>query len=218
MSTQDKDKVGISVLIVDDHPSFRAGLHAILDKTSDIHVIGETDNHNDAKRLLDKFRPKIILLDLKLPGFSPLLFERWVRENYPETITLVLTAHDRDVYLSTMLDAGIAGFFDKKIEVEQLIKAIRRASSGEYLITLKQMTRTWVWRKEAKKWDELTKRESEVLSLIAQGLSNKAIAKKMSVKPKTVAFHVTAILDKLEVETRYEAVMWYQKIFPENLE
>jgi DNA-binding NarL/FixJ family response regulator len=86
MSMQNGTK--ISVLIVDDHPPLREGIRAILEKTPDIYVVGEAENGDEAKRLLAELRPDIILLDLKMPGFSPTEFETWARENYPKTATL----------------------------------------------------------------------------------------------------------------------------------
>lgn len=123
----------ISVLIVDDHPPLWAGVRVMLEKTPDIYVVGEAESGEDAEKLLDELRPNIILLDLKMPNFSPSAFEKWARENYPETITLVLTAHDRDAYLASMMEAGAVGYLDKEARAEQLIEAIRRAASGESL-------------------------------------------------------------------------------------
>ena len=100
----------------------------MLEKTDDIYVVGEAGNGDEAEELLDELRPNIILLDLKMPDFSPSAFEKWARENYPETITLVLTSHDRDAYLANMMDAGAVGYLDKEVWAEQLIEAIRRAA------------------------------------------------------------------------------------------
>jgi len=209
----------ISVLLVDDHPSLRAGVRAIFENTPDIYIVGEAEDSNEAKKLLHELRPKIILLDLKMPSFSPSAFERWARENYPETITLVLTAHDRDFYLAEMMDAGIAGYLSKTECGENLIAAIRRASSGESLFTHEQFIRAKRWRHDVgEKWEKLTEREREVLSLVEQGLSNKAIAKQLDVTLKTVAYHISAIFDRLDVESRHEAIAWHQKHFPNDLE
>ena len=136
MSTQNEKK--ISVLVVDDHPLIRAGIRAMLEKTSDMYVTGEAGNGNEAENLLDKLHPKIILLDLKMPGFSPSAFEKVARQKYPETITLVLTAHDCDAYLANMMDAGAVGYLDKEARAEQLIEAIRRAASGESIFDEQQ--------------------------------------------------------------------------------
>jgi CheY-like chemotaxis protein len=122
MTTPKSNK--ISVLIVDDHPPLRAGVRVRLEKAPYICVVGEAGNGDDAKKILAELRPKIVLLDLKMPNFSPADFEKWARENYPETVPLVLTGHDRDAYLSTMLAAGAAGYLDKTLRAGQLISSI----------------------------------------------------------------------------------------------
>lgn len=217
MTTQAVSK--ISILIVDDHPSIRAGIRSILEKAPDMYVVGEAENGEEAKKLLHELRPNVILLDLKMPGFSPAAFEKWARENYPETITLVLTAHDRDFYLAEMMEAGVAGYLSKSERAENLIAAIRRAASGKLLFTSEQIDRARKWRQEVgQKWEKLTEREREVLLLLEQGLSNKAIAGKLGVTLKTVAYHVSAIFDRLDVESRREAVAWYRKYFPKDQE
>jgi len=199
----------ISVLIVDDHPPLRAGVRAMLEKTPDIHVIGEAGNGEEAEKLLDELRPNIILLDLKMPGFSPSAFEKWARENYPETITLVLTAHDRDAYLAQMMDAGAVGFLDKEIRAEQLIDSIRSVASGENLYDEQQKKRARKWHEEVeKKWNGLSEREQQVLRLLAEGLNNKDISSKLQISSKTVDKHLERIYQKLEVTSRAEAVLW----------
>ena len=209
----------ITVLLADDHPTTRAGIRAILQETPDIKVVGEAENGNDVIRLVVELCPQVLLLDLQMPGPSPTELERWVRKNYPETITLVLTAHDRDVYLTGMMDAGAAGFIAKTEKAEQLILAIRRAAGGEILFKSEQLARAQRWREEAgNKYKSLTKRESEILRLLAGGLDNKAIAEQLMISSKTIAFHVTNILKKLEVKSRQEAVAWLHNYMPGNLE
>lgn len=199
----------ISVLIVDDHPPLRAGVRAILEKTPDIYVIGEAGSGEDAEKLLGELRPNIILLDLKMPNFSPSAFEKWARENYPETITLVLTAHDRDAYLASMMEAGAVGFLDKEARAEQLIEAIRRAASGESLYDEWQKKRARKWREEVeKKWNELSERERQVLKLLAEGLHNKDIASSLGITIKTLEKHLERIYQKLGVASRVDAVLW----------
>ena len=199
----------ISVLIVDDHPPLRAGVRAMLEKTHDIYVIGETGSSDEAEKLLTELHPKIILLDLKMPGFSPAAFEKWARENYPETITLVLTAHDRDAYLANMMDAGAAGYLEKDARAEQLIAAIRRAASGENLFDEQQKKRAQSWREEVeKKWNRLSVREKQVLRRLADGQSNKDIASGLGITTKTVDKHLEKIYEKLGVTSRAEAILW----------
>lgn len=209
----------ITLILADDHPVAREGVRGILAKAPDIQIIGEAENGDGIKDLIPKLQPHILLLDLKMPGTSPFEIEKWVRENYPETITLVLTAHDRDCYLAGMMDAGAAGYLAKTERAENLIAAIRRAANGEYLFTHEQLIRARNWKREAgEKWEKLTEREREVLLLMEQGLSNKAIAKQLCVTSKTIAYHISAIFDRLDVESRHEAVAWHQKYFPKDLE
>lgn len=199
----------ISVLIVDDHPPLRAGVRAMLEKTPDIYVIGEAGSGEEAEKMLDELRPNIILLDLKMPNFSPSAFEKWARETYPETITLVLTAHDRDAYLAGMMEAGAVGYLDKESKAEQLIEAIRRAASGESLYDEWQKKRARKWREEVeKKWNELSERERQVLRLLVDGLNNKDIALKLGISIKTLDKHLEKIYQKLTVSSRVEAVLW----------
>ena len=199
----------ISVLIIDDHPPLRAGVRAMLEKTDDIYVIGEAGSGEEAKELLDMLRPNIVLLDLKMPNFSPSAFEKWARENYPETITLVLTAHDRDAYLASMMDAGAVGYLDKEARAEQLIDAICRAASGESLFDAQQKRRAQKWHEDVeKKWNSLSERERQILRLMADGASNKEISSKLNVAESTVEKHLERIYEKLEVSVRAKAVVW----------
>ncbi|MDL1911375.1 response regulator transcription factor [Chloroflexi bacterium CFX6] len=209
----------ITVILADDHPTTRAGIRAILNETPDIRVIGEAENGFQAQEMVEKHRPKILLLDLVMPGPTPAHLEKWVRTNFPETITLVLTAHDRDAYLASMIDAGASGFLSKTETGERLISAIRRAVSGVPLFTEEQFERALRWKQAAgEKWEILTNREREIIRLLAEGYDNKKIAKKLAIAPKTTAFHVTNILKKLDVKSRHEAIAWVNKYLPDNLE
>ena len=213
------DKDPISLLIADDHPVTRAGIRAILNEAPDIQIVGEAQNGQEVQELTSKLHPRILLLDLQMPGSHPAEIERWVRTHSPETITLVLTAHDRDAYLASMMEAGAAGFLAKGESAERLIAAIRRAACGEILFDDEQLARVCRWRKAAgEKWESLTDRERQVLQLLVQGLDNKAIAKTLCVTPKTAAYHVTHILSKLEVTSRQEAMAWVHTHLPGDLE
>ena len=99
----------ITVFIADDHEMTRKGIRNFLDQAPDIQVVGEAEDGDEVKRLVAHLQPRVLLLDLVMPNLSPAELEKWIRTNYPETITLVLTAHDRDAYLSGMIEAGVAG-------------------------------------------------------------------------------------------------------------
>jgi DNA-binding NarL/FixJ family response regulator len=152
----------------------------------------------EAQKLTGELCPQVLLLDLVMPGPRPAEIARWVRTHCPETITLVLTAHDRDDYLAEMIEAGTVGFITKNEAPARLVGAIRRAVRGEILFDGKQLARARCWSEEVgERWESLTRREREVLQLLAQGLGNVAIAEALCVTTKTAAYHVANILGKL---------------------
>ncbi|HQE93024.1 MAG TPA: response regulator transcription factor [Anaerolineae bacterium] len=209
----------IRLLIADDHPVTRAGIRTVLSAAPDICIVGEAQNGQEVQALVSQLHPRILLLDLRMPETHPAEIECWVRTHVPETITLVLTAHDHDAYLSSMMEAGAAGFLAKSESAERLSAAIRRAASGEILFDDAQWVRAYRWRRDAgEKWESLTERERQALKLLAQGLSNKAIAEKLCVTSKTVAYHITNILSKLGVASRQEAAAWAHAHLPVDLE
>ena len=199
----------IRVLLADDHPVTRAGMRAILEDAPDMQIVGEAKDGIEAERMVADLCPDILLLDLVMPGPRPSEIEAWVRTHYPETITLVLTAHDRDAFLADMVEAGAVGFVTKEEAPDRLVEAIRRAARGEVLFDSEQLTRARRWREEVgERWESLTEREQEVLALVAQGKSNGEIAERLCVTEKTVEKHVSNVLGKLELSSRTEAAMW----------
>src|SRR6266542_2994033 len=114
----------ITVLIADDHEMTRNGIHAFLAQAPDLQVVGEAQDGDEIKQLVARLGPRILLLDLIMPNLSPAELEKWVRTNYPETITLVLTSHDRDAYLATMMETAAAGYMRTDAPADRLIVAI----------------------------------------------------------------------------------------------
>ena len=200
----------ITVLIADDHEMTRKGILEFLEQAPDIQIVGEAQDGDEIKRFVADLRPQILLLDLIMPNLIPAELERWVRTNYPETITLVLTAHDRDAYLSNMMEAGVAGYLDKKLRAGQLIAAIRRAARGEFIFDRRQLERARRWREEiSEKWESLSRREREVLQILTEGADNKVIAMSLGIKVNTVEKHLQNIYEKLGVTSRTEAIHWW---------
>lgn len=209
----------ITVILADDHPLIREGIRSILNKAADIQIVGEAESGNEVKELVGKLKPRVLLLDLKMPGPHPAEIEKWVRTNYPDTVTLVLTAHDRDSYLTRMIDAGAAGLLDKGESGERLIGAIRRAATGEVIFDRNQLDRARQWREIAgEKWESLTGRERDILRLMVKGFDNVHIGKVLVITPKTVAYHITNIFLKLSVGSRQEAIAWVHKYSPDMLD
>ena len=209
----------ITLLLADDDPIARAGIRSLLSQAEDIQVIGEAQDGFEAQRLVAELRPRILLLDLKMPGPRPAELEKWVRENYPYTDTLVLTSHDRNAYLTSMMDSGAAGYLSKGESADQLISAIRRAAQGEIIFDDSQISRADDWRKEVgEKLNRLTPKEKRVLELLAQGLDSKSIANSLDISVKTVSYHITNLLSKLNVSSRQEATIWALKHLSDDLE
>lgn len=164
-----------------------------------------------------KLLPKVLLLDYQMPGPGAYQLEKWVRENYPETITLILTAHDRDAYLAQMINSGASGYLTKNENADQLINAIRRAAEGIIYFSEEQIARALKWKERVyKKWEALTDRERVVLQRLAMGEDNKTIAQTLDISLKTVEFHITKILKKLDMNSRDEVIVWMLKHQPDN--
>ena len=209
----------ITVLLADDHPTMLAGIRATLAQAPDLKIVGEAQNGIEVQQMVAELRPQILLLDLRMPNLAPAKLEKWVRENCPETITLILTQHDRDTYLANMMDAGAAGYLSKEASAEQLIGAIRRAAKGEILFDEAQLTRVDQWRKDVgEKLKELTDREHAVLKLLTKGMDSQSIATDLGVTSKTIGFHITNILSKLHLKSRQEAMIWALKYLSDDLE
>jgi DNA-binding NarL/FixJ family response regulator len=207
----------ISVLIADDYPEARAGIRALLTSAPDIRIIGEAADGAEILALVEKLHPRILLLDLRMPGPGRVEIEGWVRAHCPETITLVLTAHDRDAYLAEMKEAGAAGFMSKAASSDQLIAAIRCAANGETLFTLEQVQRVRRWREEVgERWEKLSEDQRQVMVLLMAGMGNKTIAKRLMVSTFTVEYRLTQIFEKLGVKSRLAAVNWVQTNIPEE--
>lgn len=209
----------ITVLLADDHPTTRAGLRAILSEISDIRVVGEAEDGFQVETMAVELHPNILVFDLVTPGSAPVKLIKWVRRHVPETLILVLTAHDHDAYLASVMDAGAVGFLSKTETGERLVSTIRQIMNGAQAFTEDHFARANRWRQEAgKKLEKLTNREGEIIHLIVKGYDNKQIAEKLNITAKTAAFHVTNVLKKLDVKSRHEAIAWSHKYLSDNLE
>jgi len=201
----------ITVVVADDHEVTRLGLRSLLQAAPDIELVGVAADGDEAQQLISQLKPHVAVLDLVMPGALPVDITLWAAQNHPETAVLVLTAHDRDYYLSQMLDAGAAGYLDKNTRGEALLDAIRQAAYGQILFTQEQRRRALNWRENVQTvWESLTTREHEVLRLMGEGLSNRDIGERLGIAEKTVGKHVSAVLDKLGLSSRTEAALWWR--------
>ncbi len=199
----------ISVVLADDHPALRVGLRVLLDRESDIAVVGEADDGDAALRLLETLAPDVIVLDCQLPGHDGVAVAAAARSQGLPSRVVALSAYDDDRYLAGMAAVGAVGYLLKNEAPGRIAEAVRAAQRGEPLWTVEQLARVQRWQAEvAALWASLTEREREVLHLVAAGLSNKEIAQTLTISVRTTDFHVSNILRKLNLISRVEAAVW----------
>ena len=215
----------LKVMLVDDHTLFRRGLAELLQGRAGIEVIAATGNTEEAARLLEAQRPDVLMLDLNLPPHGGLALLRTLQEAGWNGPTLVLTVSDSEDDLANALRAGVRGYLLKDMEPEDVADAILRAVRGETVVapvmTMKLVDLLQPGKQNRSKENllkQLTEREREILDLLAQGMSNKAIARKLDISYDTVKLHVRHILSKLNLSSRVEAAVFAveQRFAPEG--
>jgi NarL family two-component system response regulator LiaR len=201
----------IRVLIVDDHAVVREGLRAFLELQDGLHVVGEAGDGEEALELADRTRPDVILMDLVMPKLDGASAMRRLRERGQGARVIVLTSFLDDDRLMPAIEAGAAGYLLKNVEPAELARAVRVAHAGEAMIdptVAARLVQTLAQRPSGQSDDErLTRREHEVLELIARGRSNKRIAVELGISEKTVKTHVGHVLSKLGVSDRTQAAL-----------
>ncbi len=208
----------IRIILVDDHVILRQGTAELLRHEPDIDVVGEAGDGQAAIDLVGIHRPHIVVMDVRMPGTSGVEATRHIRETWPDVQVLILTAHDDDQYVFSLLEAGASGYLLKNAPITELVKAIRQVHAGESPLApsiarkiVARMTaaalRTPASGGEAAMVEELTERELAVLQLVAQGMSNRAAGEALFISDRTVQAHLTNIYAKLGVTTRLDAVM-----------
>lgn len=206
------DPKPIRVLIADDHPVVRTGIKTLLGKEPDLHVVGEIREGAQVEPLTRQWRPDVLVLDVNMPGLDPVATTRYLKRQYPALHILALTAYDDDAYVTGLLSAGASGYLLKEEALETLVAAIRAVAHGESWLSQRiagRLARKAVARAEgAAGPGPLTLREREVLRLMALGLSNDEIAKKLFITKRTVQNHVSNIYGKLGLDSRAEAVLY----------
>ncbi|HEX5916465.1 MAG TPA: response regulator transcription factor [Nocardioides sp.] len=203
----------IRVMVVDDQTMVRAGFRLLLADEPDIEVVAEASNGRDAVAQAARFRPDVILMDIRMPEMDGLEATRRILASDTEARVLVLTTFDLDDYVFEALRAGASGFVLKDEPPEQLIAAVRTIAAGEALlsptVTRRVIQRFATVRRQAppSAVAELTARELEVFRLISQGLSNAEIGRELFISDTTVKTHVTRLLQKLDLRDRAQAIV-----------
>jgi DNA-binding NarL/FixJ family response regulator len=195
----------IRVLIVDDHPVVRDGLRGMLSGEPDLDVVGEAGDGTEVLATVDTLRPDVILMDLRMPGMGGVEAIRALAERRSPARVLVLTTYDSDRDVVPALGAGATGYLLKDAPRAELVRAIRAAARGEVVLAPSVATRL-VTQLRAPAQETLSERELEVLTLIAQGETNRGAAARLFVSEATIKTHLLHIYAKLEVGDRAAAV------------
>ncbi len=205
----------ITVLLVDDHEMVRIGLAAVLDTEDDIEVIGEASSGEEGVRLAQQYKPDVVLMDLVMDGMDGIEATREVLKICPETKVIVLTSYLDDEKMYPVIEAGAFSYLLKTSRANEVADAIRAAVRGQSVlesqVAAKMMNRFRMPAPARALHEDLTDREMEVLRLLAQGKSNQEIADELIIGIKTVKFHVTNLLSKLDVEDRTQAAIYAYK-------
>ncbi|MHB0808335.1 MAG: response regulator transcription factor [Facklamia hominis] len=201
----------IRVLIVDDHEMVRLGISSFLKIQNDIEVVAEAENGLQAYDQALKFRPDIILMDLVMDVMDGIEASQKIIQVWPEARIIILTSFLDDEKVYPALEAGAKSYILKTSSAEEIVQAIRMTASGESFMQ-EEVTQKILHQEDQQKQgalhDELTKREIEVLQLIAKGYTNQAIADTLFISLKTVKTHVSNILAKLQVDDRTQATIY----------
>ena len=202
----------ISVLLVDDHAVVRQGLRAFLSLQDDIDVVGEASDGQEAVGMVKELLPDVVLMDLIMPNMGGIQATREVRRLSPGTQVLVLTSFAEDDKVFPAIKAGAMGYQMKDVSPVELADAIRAVHRGDTPLhpeIAKKLMREFADpARRTLQREDLTEREQEVLSLVAQGMSNRDIAERLVLSPKTVKTHVSNILSKLHLADRTQAAIY----------
>ena len=202
----------IRVLIADDHPVFRFGLRSLIASIPEMEVVGEATSGESAIDEATHLKPDIILMDINMPGLNGIEATRRILATNPKIGILVITMFDDDSVFDAM-QAGARGYILKGVDPEETVRAIHSVAKGEAIFSPKVAERLINYFSTKKTsttsdtFPELTEREREVLELIAQGLTNTAIAELLVLSSKTVRNHVSNIFNKLQVSDRAQAII-----------
>jgi DNA-binding NarL/FixJ family response regulator len=199
----------ISVLVADDHPVFRQGLHALLDGVPDIELIGEAADGDEAVARALELKPDVILMDVRMPGMNGIDATRKIVAADSGIGILVLTMFEDDDSVFAAMRAGARGYLLKGSEQQEVMRAIRSIASGEAIFgpAIARRLIGYFSSASTEAFPELTAREREVLELIAQGRNNQAIASELVLSLKTVRNHVSNVFNKLQVTDRAGAIV-----------
>ena len=211
----------IRILIIDDHPLFREGIKSLIARNPGFEVVGEAGNGRKGLRMAKELKPDLVVMDISLPDKSGIDLTRDIRSLLPETYVMIVSMHSKIDYITEAFRAGASGYVVKDSAADRLIQGLKAVSRGEYYLdsslSHKVVKRLMEFpEKEAKiidaRYEALTRREQQVMRLLAEGFSTKEIAEKLFISPKTVENHRANIMNKLELHGAMELIRYAAKL------
>ncbi len=209
----------IKVLLVEDHVLVREGIRELLSREDDLQVVAEAGDGEEAVQLAVEHRPDVVIMDIAMPKLNGLEATKRIKAVHPAAAVLVLTAYDDDQHIFAFLEAGAVGYVLKDISANDLIKTIRTVHAGESVLHpaiarkvtdyfARRLVKQDAEEREISAFDRLTRRETEILKLTAQGMTNREIADALTISLRTVQSHLSNIYSKLGVDSRMDAVLY----------
>lgn len=200
----------IRVLLADDHPLVRAGIRATLIAEGDFALIGEATNGDEVRQMCSELKPDVLLLDVQMPGPTAVQTVSYLRTQCPELRVMVLTAHDNEVYVRSLISAGAVGYVLKDEAPQVVVRAIRTVLLGDTWFSrpiVEKMARLGIDQPPSSESTGLTKREIELLQLLVNGNTDRQIGQALGIAERTVRHYLRNIYSKLGVNSRVEAAV-----------
>lgn len=194
------------VLLADDHEVVRAGIHNALRELDNLEIVGEVGDGHELQQALSFTAPDLLLIDVDMPHFQPIIDIQQIKIRYPRIKILVVSAHDDDVYVQGLLGAGVNGYHMKDQPLNDLRLAVRRVLDGQRWVTGRLLDKLLLQPSRSEPLPKLTARQQDILLRLKQGLDNQSIAREIGLSVKTIENHLTRIYRQLGVQSRLEAV------------
>jgi DNA-binding NarL/FixJ family response regulator len=201
----------IRIVIADDHAVVRTGLAELLSTVSDVELVGTARDGAHAVAICAEQHPDVVLMDLEMPDVDGIEATRRIKAAQPETAVVILTSFSDRERILRALDAGAAGYLLKDAEPDELRRAVQAAARGDAPLDPKAAREVLSTRAGGSPADALSPREREVLAMVAEGLPNKLIARRLEISEKTVKAHLTSVFRQIGVTDRTQAALWAQR-------
>lgn len=204
----------VTVLLADDHPIVRHGLRRLLEEETSLKIVGEASDGLQAVELAEKFKPNVLIVDIMMPGINGLEVLKQVKERSPNTCSIVLSMQSADVYVVEALKAGALGYVLKETGPSELVNAVQQVVEGRRYLSPKLSERLIDVLLQVKEeltidpYETLTNREREILHMAAEGMTTAAIAKRLSISPRTAELHRGRMMNKLGLNNQTDLIRY----------